>query len=437
MNTQKAPYRHADGSNCWTKNCRLGNTSADSTAEHFEQWIPKSTESVKGGWLRNSKPSQYVTRVAMRLLGVDQSTVVSTLKELEREGRGLPQVSGEEAVAYFDDQARKTATSEIIDEHERTIRLNQLEKVREFVKNGVAGSRMYAWKNVVSRIGTKMRTFAVVGFLAPTLLLSACSAGTVTPSQSTSPSATTSTSQTATPAPSITANPNVKTIPGSGQVASDKYGKYEHAAPVKATIDDNGTDPSAKSVGFSNAEIKSAQNWVADFVSTQGVDSSAVDGDKAAWDAWTKANAAKYFDADNVKAIISNKDASERSSVIYNNPKDAITPLVRDGGVRISSEKLSVDTTQGFDNTGYKRLQIGGEANVAYRVSPEQAQAALKAARPNATEAQLKAQFPKAFNAKEDKLTLTFKYLYSVRPVGDSWKITGYSNTFQTAYAYN
>lgn len=35
MSKRKAPYQHADGSNCWTKNCSLGNRSANADKEKF------------------------------------------------------------------------------------------------------------------------------------------------------------------------------------------------------------------------------------------------------------------------------------------------------------------------------------------------------------------------------------------------------------------
>ena len=41
MSNRKAPYKHADGSNCWTKDCRLGHVrNSEAKAETFESWMP-------------------------------------------------------------------------------------------------------------------------------------------------------------------------------------------------------------------------------------------------------------------------------------------------------------------------------------------------------------------------------------------------------------
>lgn len=389
--------------------------------------------------LKHSKVSQYVIRVVMQRFGIDERTASSMLSELDKEGKHLPMASVTDAQAQIDEWNFETATDEQISEHERLIRMNQLEKAREETKNGIAGSRLYAWKNLAKRVSARLRKFAVVGFLTPTLILTGCSAGTITSPQPTS-STGTSTSQTASPtsSPETSTPSDVKTVPGNGQVVKDKYGSYEHAAPVDFPFDpEELVNNSWKEVGFAQSDVKSAHKWISEFVSTQGVDSSALDGtDRTLWDSWVKNEAAKYVYKDNLADVTRDHD-DVLSGIIYNNPKDAITPVARDGNVRISKEDVYINSITGYNNTGYKRLQLDGSVTASYRVSPESAIAALKKARPKATEAELKKQFPKAFNAKEDKLTIIFDFAYSIRPDGDSWKITGYSNQYKTTYAYN
>lgn len=392
--------------------------------------------------LKHSKVSQYVIRVVMQRYGVDERTASSMLSELDKEGKHLPMASAADAQAFLDEKRFETATDGEISEHERLIRMNQLAKAKEEAKDGVAGSRLYAWKNLAKRVGQRLRQFAVIGFLAPTLVLTSCSAGNVTPSPSTTATGgAPTTSQTATPSSSTpsasTPASTTKTLPGNGKVVTDKYGSYEHVAPVGTKYNpDELIDNSWKTAGFSLNEVKSARKFVTDFVTTQAVDSSAADGDASQWKDWVQNESSKYISANELGAVTEDQSNGKRSGVIFSNPKGAISPTTRDGGVRLTKNSPFVNTITGYTEP-YKRLQVEGNVIAAYRVSPESAIAALKKARPKATEAELRKQFPKAFNAKEDKLTLTFDFIYSVRPDGDSWKITGYSTTYKTEYAYN
>ena len=65
MSTRKAPYKHADGSNCWTKDCRLGHVrNSDAKAETFENWIPATEVKVP-------TPEETTERLAKSLVRPD------------------------------------------------------------------------------------------------------------------------------------------------------------------------------------------------------------------------------------------------------------------------------------------------------------------------------------------------------------------------------
>lgn len=388
--------------------------------------------------LKHAKVSQYVVRSAMTKFGVDERTAAQSLSELNREGKHLPEASGAEALAFVEQEKFIVSSDQDLSDHERKIQLNQLAKASTEVKSGVSGSHLYAWKNLASRVASKLRKLAYVGLLVPGLALAGCSAGHITtPSTGTSASSQPGTSQTSTPRPSTsTSTPasNAKTIAGNGQKVTDKYGTYEHAAPVKATIDSSTEIASSvKKVGFTDEQLKSAEDFISNFVSTQTIDSTAVDGGSASYDAWVKANKGKYLVAANADQLVAGHDGQEAALIFHTAPKGTL--FTRDGGVRIASEKLFIDSVEGYDDV-YKRLQVGGTANVQYRVSSEASIAALKAAHPGTSEADLKAKFPKAFNGTDDVLKFDLTYLYSITPDGDSWKIGGYSNQYHTEYSY-
>jgi hypothetical protein len=390
--------------------------------------------------LAHSKLSQFVVRIAKFKYKASDETIKETMHELSREGRNLPQASGQTVSAFIDKQKFATEIDPAYSSHERTILMNQLSKATDETKNGVDGSHFHVWKNFLGRIRNKMRkTVMVVGMVGVlSATLAGCTGnGGVTPSTSASPAPSTSISQSASPSPSATAlgsvdltTETVKTPDGGSYLqvelpATSPLYKYN-----KSIVDDDATSR------FSKAEIASGQKFISDFVVTQGTNSIAVDGDKAGWAQWQKDYADQYIYASQKKAILSSatSNGSDRSSFIMNDSNNSFPPLLNNGGSRIKTEDVTLSQVSGGDSSLGKYLSVFGEAKVEYVVDKAALKAQALKDNPSKTEADLKKDYPGLFKAAPVYVKTDLTFSYSLVKDGQTWKIAGFQNSATNDY---
>ena len=386
--------------------------------------------------LKHAKISQFSTRVVRAKTGADDAMISSTMRELSREGKNLPDVSGEDAKSFIELKRFATELDPQLDEHERKIQLNQLEKAKKEVAAGVPGGHMHAWKNILSRVTKKIRKPFVALTLVGTLAFGAAGCAAVT-KHTPSPSASHSAGTSAT----------YGDIIGSGKVIKDASGSYEQTTinpnDVSLKYNKSIVEASAYGAGFNDTDLESAQKYVAKFVAEEGTDSIAVDSN-AGWAAWQSSKASDYLDPANKNSLLTTipeGSKGDRSAIIYNDFNGNTPTLVRDGKPRIKTNKITVTAISGGnDSTSGNYVWVAGTAVTEYRVNDGIAITWLKKNNPSVTDVSIKAQAPELYangSKGETVLTSTFNYGYALLKDGDSWKIAGYKNYMTSALAGN
>lgn len=401
----------------------------------------KSKNEVPGGkrCLIHHPVTQAIVKMVTARTGADEQTVRSAMRELNKEGKDLAPVSGAEAQALVDQQAFEASSEDYLNEHDRKMQMRRLARAREEVKNGAKGSHMHVWRNLFNRVITKMkaaRKIAYVGaFLLP-MALASCTAG-VQPGHSSTPAPSTSISQSATP----TQQPSTGTGDAvvTGTTVTDELGSYKTVKldPKSDALKFNKDTYTDDNSGLTTEQAAAAQKWVANFVATQGLDSVAIDRGSKGWTEWQQQSADKFILPAAKSTILgATSSTSDRPLVIMNDPNNNYPQLARDGGARVKSEHISIDKTEAGDYNGMQYVRVYGVGKATYGASDKSLLASIKKLNPNATEKQLRAEYPSLYNGKDGDVnveyTLTFNY--TVVKSGNSWKIAGISNTASTAY---
>jgi hypothetical protein len=382
--------------------------------------------------LKHAKLSQFSTRVVKLKTEADDATISSTMRELSREGKNLPDVSPAEALNFIEVKRFATQFDPELDAHERKIQLNQLEKAADEVKDGVSGGHMHAWKNLLTRVGKKVKKAFIPLALTGAVMFGAAGCAQPSDHHTVAPTGT-STSQ---PVTSGTAYGDSIVI---GKV-TDALGTYENTGinpkdAIMTKVDPSIVAPSVAANGFTPADTLSAQQYVATFIASQGLDSNAVDlPESTGWNVWEKNEASKYIYAPLKSELLTPTatDKSDRSIIINNNQNGVYPPLVRDGKPRLSNTTIGANAISGgSDPKAGKYLYLEGTAIADYRVSQKNSIAWLLKNNPKYTEATLKAARPDLFANSEDDFQTTLTWKYAVVKDGASWKIAGFDNTWE------
>lgn len=383
----------------------------------------------------HSSFSKFVTRFVQLKTGADDTMINETMRELNKEGKNLPDVSAAEANAWIDKKRFATELDPELSDHDRKIQLNQLDKAKDEAKDGVKGSHFHAWKNLMKRVVSKMKKpFIAVG-LAGVLTFGMAGCGQATnnntPETTKSPTTTSQPTTSAAPTKPATDNAHYGDVIALKKV-TDSKGSYEQTTidPKDDSMIFNKSivDPTATSAGFSDADLASAQKYAVTFVSQEGSDSVAVDSD-AGWAAWQKDQADKYIASGYKDTLLKPIGTFDRSAIILNDPNGSMPTVIRDGKPRLTTDVVSVSKISGgSDPSAGKYVTVTGTSTVKYRVTDEVAQAWVKKNNPNISEADIKRLTPGLFDGKENSFNVSMDWNYTLVKDGSSWKIGGYNN---------
>ncbi len=237
---------------------------------------------------------------------------------------------------------------------------------------------------------------------------------------------------TASPSPSGSASPSdVPLGPAFGDVApresvTDELGTYLHvtispAAGVYRSVDPEALDPSIDGSSWDEQSLLEAQRFVVTFVAEQTIDSAALDRDLPGWEEWLESTSADYFGEDD--GDLMKLEGSDRPTPIYNDPNDFTPRLVRDGLARMDDVTITVESLSNEPREGGEWLTVSGTADVAYRLSDEEAIASLVQQGYTQDEAE---GFESLADGEEGHYLTILDWSYSVERVGDGWLIRDY-----------
>lgn len=240
------------------------------------------------------------------------------------------------------------------------------------------------------------------------------------------------------PSPSGTASPTAEPLgPAFGDVApresrTDELGTYLHVtispgAAVYRTVDPGTLDPSIDGSSWDEQSLLDAQRFVVTFVAEQTIDSTALDRDEAGWEEWIDSTSELYFGADS--GDLMKLQGADGPTPIYNDPNDFTPKLVRDGLARLDDATITVDSLSNEPREGGEWLTISGTADVAYRLSDDEAIASLVQQGYTQDEA---AGFGSLADGVEGHYLSYLTWSYSVERVGDGWLIRDYDLTWDS-----
>ena len=213
-------------------------------------------------------------------------------------------------------------------------------------------------------------------------------------------------------------------------IVKDSNGEYmstQLSGNSKAlTYDVTRTQPDFYRLGFTDEDGKTAQEWLAKFIGSEGIDSSGLD-DKTSAAKWAETNFDTYLAGpyiDELRKDVSS-DTSQYSFIVKGLPL-----TVRDGKPRIKSSTIHInEITASKDDKG-TYLEILGTATTQYRASEKNILAyALKAnEEQKLDEATITAVYPKLKDGKEETIDSVFNFHYYLQKIDGKWKIVNYNN---------
>lgn len=403
----------------------------------------------KGGarCLAHNPVTKFLVRVIGLKTGASPEVIKQAIKELYKEGKKLEMPSVAEVERWIDTKRFATEIDPSLDDHERKIQLNQLDRAKEEIQeHGVKGGAWHVWKNLQKTVSTKMKSMRkaalAVGLIGAMSFGVAGCAGGLDKGDSTPKPSSTSTSQPATTeAPAVQTLGDVVTktdANGAPVTVTDDKGTYQR---VTLSPDDDAmklnpanVDASVAAAGWSEADTLSGQQFIAKFVSEEGVDSNAVDS-TSGWEKWKSEQSASYVAPEWSNMVSEPSQGSDRSAFITNNPNESGVPLIRDGSPRVASSSVSVDKVSSMEIGGANNLVVSGKAVTQYRVTDATMLASWQANNPDATKEAILKEKPELADGKDGTYTSTFDFMYSVRPdAASGWLITGYQNNFATKF---
>lgn len=211
---------------------------------------------------------------------------------------------------------------------------------------------------------------------------------------------------------------------------TDEFGEYTvtklNPSSTATVYDITRTQPDLYRYGFTDTDAKEAQQVVANFVASEGVDSIMLDNTNNN-QKWLDANFDKWLGgpfSSALKEDILNAN-SEYSFVVKGLPL-----TVRDGKPRILSNSIHINNiTASKDNSG-KYIEIYGNATTQYRASEKNImEYAIKANAEQKLDAgTISAVYPKLKDGKEEVIDSSFNFRYFLQKIDGKWKIVNYNN---------
>lgn len=394
----------------------------------------------KGGkrCLAHSSVTKFVKRMVTVKTGASEQLVNETVKELSKEGKKLEAPKNSEVANWLDTKRFATEIDPDLNEHERKIQLNQIDRAQEEVKQGVTGGAWHTWKNLRKRVIEKMKnarkTVLAIGLTGALAFgMGGCfstapdSNGTIKPPTTTSAPAV----DNVTYGDLIT----MKDANGKPVTVNDEFGDYTRITinpkDDSMRLNADTLDPSVRQAGWNTKDVLAGQQWVSTFVAEEGIDSGAVDTPNG-WEAWKTTTANEKIAPEWVDAVVNSPtDGGDRSSVILNNNNSSFPVLTRDGSTRIDKSKVTVTKVSGATlDDGTPILVVSGVANTKYRTTNENIINAFMKVNPEATREQIIDLYPAFAKEGDSKFDTTFNFLYGIRQDGNGgWLLTGFKNT--------
>jgi len=251
-------------------------------------------------------------------------------------------------------------------------------------------------------------------------------------------SALTGLAPSASPSPSGSASPSdVPLGPAFGDVApreslTDDLGTYLHvtispASDAYTSVDPATVDPSIEGSSWDEQSLLDAQRFVATFVAEQTIDSSALDRDEAGWEDWVDSTSEIYFGEDS--GDLMKLEGADRPTPIYNDPDNFTPRLVRDGLARLDDATITIESLANEPREGGEWLTVTGTADVAYRLTDQEAIASLIEQGYDQGSAE---SFDTLSDGVDGHYLTLLAWSYSVERVADGWLIRAYDLTWES-----
>jgi len=393
----------------------------------------------KGGkrCFRHAVLSMFSVRVTKVKTGADEKLVVSTLSELNKEGKNLPMPAPEEVAGWLAKKQFATSYDPDLDTHERKIQLNQLDRAKREVEQGVTGGQFHAWKNVTKEVRQKMVRRAAILGIAGSIAFGAAGCGVQANNVETTPKPTTSTSAPANPTAEPTASVDgdivVVTKDGKAVVIKDQYGSYEKVGlnpddALNKKVDPAIVDSSVKDAGWSDQDVLAGQKFISNFIASESIDSTALDTGEAGYKDWVAKNQAKYI-APEFQSFIQSDTSNNGALLNTQRGGEIAFQYARDGKPRVSSSNISMSKVVNVDSGSEHNLIFVGKYDAKYRASNKEVMAAYIA---KGYKKENVLQTLPQLKDENGYVTVngTMSYQYAVAKKDGNWKITGYTNSF-------
>jgi len=224
------------------------------------------------------------------------------------------------------------------------------------------------------------------------------------------------------------------TIEGQAHLVTDARGTYRKVqlpagSSLLLAVDPAIVDPSVETEGFTPEDTLAAQRFVASFVATEVIDSTALDSGPDGYKQWVTATGQNYWQQQWREGIV-----AETQPALVNNTAAATIPIpyVRDSKPRMSKATIELHSITAATADYGTYLKFDGSYDVDYRASNSDILAAYEAAGYSRQDAI--ATLPDlAEESGESTVNGTMTFAFGVVKTGDQWLLSGYQNDFDNS----
>jgi hypothetical protein len=269
----------------------------------------------------------------------------------------------------------------------------------------------------------------VAAILSSCLVLTGCSNLSISPTSENEGSGTSfNTSDGRTPAEGdIDQSTSIRTVPKTAfletivERRTDEFGEYAVTRMSYPSID------SVENKGVSPAVLTSALEFYTDFLSTEVLDSIALDN-YANYEKWVNEVAPKYVAAEFFNEVVDGQKNGQDAAVVFNNystlfnTKNVAPLALRDGQPRLVNKHIWGIKAEPSNNGIY--ISALGAATV---LADDKSGAAWDFTLFGLPGGETLERYS---DGEPQSAQISFQVGLTLVPDGDSWKITGYSNSF-------
>lgn len=324
--------------------------------------------------LAHNPISKFVVKVVTVRTKADETLVNKTLGELSKEGKNLPSPAPEVVKSWVETEKFAAQYDPELSEHDRKIQLNRLDRAET---ENVNGGHFHAWKNlhnaVRSKLAKKLAAGGLVVGMSFSLVGCIANGNNDHPVMPVSPPASISASSS----PSAPAETLGNGIIGSGQqVKASDGSEYETVtidpnAPIYNFNNGQGLSPEMKSAGYTEADGKESQKFVANYMVKEFVDSSGLETKDAGFQQWLGTTGRNYFSPDVYNQLASNPQGGGTQVILGDLGSTKTMPnLIHDGKPREKTLSMSLAEVSPFSNNrGDTGIKYSVQYSATYRLS--------------------------------------------------------------------